>query len=118
LVINEFSVTHIALQGYFFKKIISNIYEFFLRNTPGHAGLTQFNGKPGQPVKLLFKRFDRLTNRPTRLAGLITGLVLSTLLEGHLRVVTPTDTFSGLAWGPTRPKMMRRLKGHFGCCEP
>jgi len=25
-------------QGYFFKKVISNTYEFFLRNTPGRAG--------------------------------------------------------------------------------
>ena len=51
---------------------------FFL-NTPGHDGSTRFNDKPGQPVKLRFKRSDRLTHRPTHSTGSITGPVLLTL---------------------------------------
>ena len=43
-------------------------------------GSTRFNDKPGQPVKLRFKRSDRLAHRPTHLTGSITGSVLSTLI--------------------------------------
>ena len=31
-------------------------------------------------------------------------------LEGHLRVVTPTDTFQGQAWVPARPQVVRRVE--------
>ena len=33
--------------------------------SPGCAGLTRFDGKPGQPVQPRSKRSDRLNHRPT-----------------------------------------------------
>ena len=57
------------------------------------CGSTRFNDKPGQPVKLRFKRSDRLTHRPTHPTGSIPGSVLLTLLltcHGVLIQFNPT----------------------------